>query len=105
MHEQYQDGIKKMRTEEVRVKCTPEMKKRIDRIAELHGMPPSTWAAMAVATAVVEFERKYQIQNKTAEQMAKNMQELLGPMFQKLFDDQQLLEAREQEAGGTQAGE
>jgi len=63
------ESLKKVRTEELRVKVTPEMKKRIDRIADLHGMPAVTWANHIIAKAVVDLERQYQLQNKTVEAM------------------------------------
>lgn len=98
------DQLKKVRTEELRVKVTPDMKKRIDRIAEMHGMPSVTWANFVIAKAVVDLERQYQIQNKTMDAMVKMMQEVVEPMLEHTLAEAKLIEA-EQEAGKSQAGQ
>lgn len=98
------EQLKKVRTEELRVKVTPEMKKRIDRIADMYGMPAVTWANHTLANAVVELERKYQIQNKTVEAM---IQAMLPAMEKAIADvpalspeaEQMALAAMKQESG------
>lgn len=87
------EEIRQIRSEEVRVKFLPDMKKRVDRIAKLHGTPTATWCHQVVAAAVVEFERKMQIQNKAQEQMVSTMMEMLGPELAKAFEAEQLISA------------
>jgi len=99
-----EEQIKKVRTEELRVKVTPEMKRRVDRIAEMHGMPSVTWANHVISKAVVDFERQYQLQNKGVEAMAKMMQELVEPLLQQAVHEGRLIDA-EHEAGKSPAGE
>lgn len=98
------EQLKKVRTEELRVKVTPEMKKRIDRIADMHGMPAVTWANHIIAKAVVDLERQYQLQNKTVEAM---IQAMLPAMEKAIADvpalspeaEQMVLVAMKQESG------
>lgn len=98
------EQLKKVRTEELRVKVTPEMKKRIDRIADMHGMPAVTWANHIIAKAVVDLERQYQLQNKTVEAM---IQAMLPAMEKAIADvpalspeaEQMVLAAMKQESG------
>ncbi len=95
-----EEQIKKVRTEELRVKVTPEMKRRVDRIAEMHGMPSVTWANHVISKAVVDFERHYQLQNKSVEAMAKVMQELVEPLLHQAAEQGQLIDANQEAAKG-----
>lgn len=45
------------RTDSVRVRLSPEMMARLEVVSTQLGMPPSTVAAMAVGTFVIEQER------------------------------------------------
>lgn len=45
------------RTDSVRVRLSPEMMKRLEFISAQLGMPPSTVAALAVGSYVIEQER------------------------------------------------
>lgn len=45
------------RNESIRVTLVPEMKERIERLAQLLGLPPSTLAALAVGQYVSAQER------------------------------------------------
>ena len=45
------------RTDSIRVRLSPDMMKRLEAISANLGMPPSTVAAMAVGTYVIEQER------------------------------------------------
>lgn len=45
------------RTDSIRVRLSPEMMKRLERIASELGMPISTMAALAVGEYVIEKER------------------------------------------------
>ncbi len=47
------EKLTKVRSEEVRVKFLPDMKKRVDRIAAMHGTPAATWCHHVIAQAVV----------------------------------------------------
>lgn len=87
------EEIRQVRSEEVRVKFLPDMKKRVDRIAKLHGTPTATWCHQVVAAAVVQFERNMQIQNKMQDQLASSIMELMGPEMAKAFEAEQLLSA------------
>jgi predicted transcriptional regulator len=98
------ETIKKGRSEELRVKVTPEMKKRIDRIAELHGMPAVTWANHVVAAAVVDFERRYQIQNKTVEALVKMAGEMIQPVLDQAVSDARLIQDDELGDAGAEEG-
>jgi len=87
------EEIRQVRSEEVRVKFLPDMKKRVDRIAKLHGTPTATWCHQVVAAAVVQFERNMQIQNKMQDQLASSIMELMGPEMAKSFEAERLLSA------------
>lgn len=87
-----EEKIARVRSEEIRVKFQPDMKKRVDRIAALHGTPAATWCHHAIAQAVVAFERQMQLQNKTAESMAQAMLQSFGPEILKAIESAQLLE-------------
>lgn len=87
------EEIRQVRSEEVRVKFLPDMKKRVDRIAKLHGTPTATWCHQVVAAAVVQFERNMQIQNKMQDQLASSIMELMGPEMAKAFEAEQLISA------------
>lgn len=87
------EEVRQVRSEEVRVKFLPDMKKRVDRIAKLHGTPTATWCHQVVAAAVVQFERNMQIQNKMQDQLANSIMELMGPEMAKAFEAEQLLSA------------
>lgn len=100
-----EEKLTKIRSEEVRVKFQPDMKKRVDRIAAMHGTPTATWCHQVIAKAVVDLERQYQLQNKTAEHMVKAMQEFLQPMLEQAIQDQKAIEAQEQEEGQKPSGE
>jgi len=45
------------RTDSVRVRLSPDMMKRLESISAQLGMPPSTVAALAVGSYVIEQER------------------------------------------------
>ena len=45
------------RNESIRVTLVPEMKERLERLAQLLGLPPSTLAALAVGQYVTTQER------------------------------------------------
>lgn len=98
------EQLRQVRTEELRVKVTPEMKKRIDRIAELHGMPAVTWANHVVASAVVDFERRYQIQNKTVDALVEMASQMIQPMMEQAMSDAKLIEASQLDEGGAKEG-
>lgn len=68
-----------LRSEEVRVKFHPDMKKRVDRIATMHGTPTATWCHMVIAQAVVAFERTMQMQNKAQDAMVSAVAEQVVP--------------------------
>ena len=59
-----EEKLTKIRSEEVRVKFQPDMKKRVDRIAAMHGTPTATWCHQVIAKAVVDLERQYQLLQK-----------------------------------------
>lgn len=50
------------RTDSVRVRLSPEMMKRLERIANELGMPVSTMAALAVGHYVTEQERTFLVE-------------------------------------------
>lgn len=77
----------KLRSEEVRVKMHPDMRKRIDRIASMHGTPTATWCHHVIAQAVVAFERQYQLQNRTQDAVVDAIKDMLGPEVARLFSD------------------
>ena len=87
------EEVRQIRSEEVRVKFLPDMKKRVDRIAKLHGTPTATWCHQVVAGAVVEFERKMQIQNKMQDQLANAVMDLVAPELAKALEAEHLLSA------------
>lgn len=45
------------RSDVLRVKVSPSMKERVERLSEILGLPPSTLAAVAVGTWVANQER------------------------------------------------
>lgn len=92
------DDVVKLRSEEVRVKFHPDMKKRVDRIAALHGTPTATWCHHVIAEAVVAFERQMQVQNKTVDSMVQAFAQLAGPELAKAIEASALIE---QAGGGT----
>lgn len=79
------DNPVKLRSEEVRLKLHPDMKRRVDRIAEMHGTPTATWCHTIVTQAVVAFERQYQLQNKTQEAFVQGLLEQMGPQLAEQF--------------------
>lgn len=93
------DDVVRVRSEEVRVKFHPDMKRRVDRIAAMHGTPTATWCHHVIAQAVVAFERQMQIQNRTQESMVQALVDFAGPELLKHFQN---LDA--QEAGGGTVG-
>jgi hypothetical protein len=93
MREINMEEIRQVRSEEVRVKFLPDMKKRVDRIAKLHGTPTATWCHQVVAAAVVDFERKMQIQNKMQDQLTSAVMDLLGPEIAKAVEDDGIISA------------
>lgn len=88
----------KIRSEEVRVKFHPDMKKRVDRISAMHGTPTSTWCHMVIAQAVVAFERQYQIQNKTQEAIVESVTAMLGEQFSQVIAQEHAREAAGQQS-------
>ena len=93
------DDVVKLRSEEVRVKFHPDMKKRVDRIAALHGTPTATWCHHVIAEAVVAFERQMQVQNKTVDSMVQAFANIAGPELLKALESSALIE---QAGGGTE---
>lgn len=87
------EKLTKVRSEEVRVKFLPDMKKRVDRIAAMHGTPAATWCHHVIAQAVVAFERQMQIQNRTQESMVQAFVELAGPELLKHLENLDAQEA------------
>lgn len=93
------EKLTKVRSEEVRVKFLPDMKKRVERIAAMHGTPAATWCHHVIAQAVVAFERQMQIQNRTQESMVQAFIDMAAPEFKKYLENHDA-----QEAGGGTAG-
>lgn len=83
-----EESAKQNRTEEVRIKLQPDMKKRVERIAAMHGQPASTWVHSVMAKAVVEFERNMALQNKTVEEVASKLVSFMGPRLEELLREQ-----------------
>lgn len=94
----------KLRSEEIRVKFSPDMKKRVDRIAALHGTPSATWCHHVIAQAVVAFERHMQIQNRTTEQFVQSMAAFMEPQIRSLLEDNVLPLARAKDVGEGPTG-
>lgn len=92
--------VVKLRSEEVRVKFHPDMKKRLDRIAALHGTPTATWCHHVISEAVVAFEREMQLQNKTVDSMVQAFAKIAGPELLKALESSALIE----QAGGVTEG-
>lgn len=62
------------RSDTLRVKVSPDMNERLDRLSQMLGLPPSTLAALAVGNWVANQERGFGI----AEQMAEVIGNQLG---------------------------
>jgi len=92
------EKLTRVRSEEVRVKFIPDMKKRVDRIAEMHGMPAATWCHNAIAQAVIAFERQWQLQNRTQEQLVSQISGMLPDIVQQIALSGEAIEA----GGGTE---
>lgn len=90
------DNPVKLRSEEVRLKMHPDMKRRVDRIASMHGTPTATWCHQVIASAVVAFERNYQLQNKAQDAVVQALKEILGDQIGDLAASMQQCEAAEQ---------
>ncbi len=102
------------RTGSMRIRLSPEMLERFEKLAKRYGMPPSTLAAFAIARFVQSEETNRMVVMDAARQQVKAMEgqvtderleRLLGPMFENMltmFQNTKPAEGEEDEA--TKAG-
>lgn len=56
-----------IRDASIRVKVQPETKQRLDRIAHLYGVPPSTLASLWIGQSLTQHERNLNMASKIAD--------------------------------------
>lgn len=78
------------RTDSVRVKLSPAIVERLEKRAEVMGMPVATVCAVAVAEWLEQKEQSRKVAHLTAVELANKMGGIFGELVKDLSDDPQI---------------
>lgn len=91
------------RTDSIRVRLSPEMMDRFERVAQRYGMPPATLCAFAVARFVQQEENNASLARMAVMDVARqqgaemqnlmteeSMERIFGPMLEAIMKEQAL---------------
>lgn len=78
------------RTDSVRVKLSPSIVQRLEKRAEVMGMPIATVCAVLIAESLEQKEQNSKVAHLTAVEMANKMGGVMGEIFKSMAYDPQL---------------
>lgn len=87
------------RTDSVRVKLAPTIVERLEKRAEVMGMPVATVCAVAVAEWLEQKEQSKAVARMTSLELSRQLGGVMGDMMKQLGEDPELLAVIEKKQG------
>ncbi len=78
-------AIENRRVDSVRIRLSPDMNERFEKLANAYGFPPATLAAFAISRFVQEEENKRAIALEAVNKMANQAFQFDESVFEKMF--------------------